>query len=170
MMLIFTIMALIVVASAIGVVAFRNPIHSALSLVTNLLTIAGLFAQLDAHFLAAVQIIVYAGAIMVLVLFVLMLLNVKTEEPKGWALVFTSLVVVAGCIFAALIIPTLNTAFEVFPDPKGDVVGSAVNIGRVLYTEYLFPFEAASVLIMAAIVGAVMLARRRYRTSAVGGR
>ncbi len=159
----FFVMSMIIVASAIAVVAFRNAIYSALALVVNLLTVAGIFAQLDAHFLAAAQVIVYAGAIMVLVLFVLMLLNVKSEEPKGWPLILASFAIVCGCLFAALVLPRINEAFKIFPAAENSVVGSAQGIGKVLYSNYVFPFEAASVLIMAAIAGAVMLAKRQYR-------
>jgi NADH-quinone oxidoreductase subunit J len=159
----FYIMGLIIIASAVGVVASKNPIHSALCLVANLLTVAGIFATLDAHFLATVQVIVYAGAIVVLVLFVLMLLNLKVEQPKrmGFATLFGA--ALTGVLFLALALPLLNEAFKVFPEPSRVVVGSVENIGKVLFSTYVFPFEAASMLLMAAIIGAVMLARKTQR-------
>jgi NADH-quinone oxidoreductase subunit J len=161
MEILFFLMSAIIVTSAIGVVALRNPMYSALSLILNLVTVAGIFAQLEAHFLSAVQIIVYAGAIMVLVLFVLMLLNLKVEEQQRPSLYLTMAAVVLGCLFVAMVIPSINDAFKVFPDPAHPVVGTVKNMGEVLYTKYVFPFEAASILIMAAIVGAVMLAKRK---------
>ena len=157
----FLIMAVIILASGLGVISMRNPIHSALCLVVNLLTVAALFATLEAHFLATVQIIVYAGAIVVLVLFVLMLLNLKVEQPKRMGLPLVAGASVCGAAFLALLLPVLNDAFKVFPEPSRAVEGTVKNFGKILYNTYLFPFEAASILIMAAIVGAVMLARRR---------
>lgn len=167
MTLIFFLMSVIVVASALGVVAYRNPIHSALCLVVNLLTVAGLFASLEAHFLASVQIIVYAGAIMVLVLFVLMLLNLKVEQSAGSGYVPLVGSVIVGIAFVGILVPILGDVFS-FPDsPVGAqraIEGSVAAVGRRLYKEFLFPFEAASILIMAAIVGAVMLAKRQGET------
>ncbi len=161
MTLAFYIMAALLVASGLGVVSMRNPMHSALCLVVNLLTVAALFASLEAHFLATVQIIVYAGAIVVLVLFVLMLLNIKIEQPKRMGLPLVLGASACGGAFLALLIPLLNDAFKVFPEPSRAVEGTVRNFGKILYNTYLFPFEAASILIMAAIVGAVMLAKRR---------
>lgn len=149
--------------SGVGVVSFRNPIHSALALVANLLSVAGLFALLDAHFLAAVQIIVYAGAIIVLVVFVLMLLNIKVEPVNKISPTFALSSVLTGALFLLIIVPLLNQAFRAFPDPKQPIEGTMEAMGKIVYTKYLFPFEAASVLIMAAIVGAVMLAKKKGR-------
>lgn len=162
-MIAFVILALITIVSALAVVMLHNPIYSALSLVTNLLSVAALFALLDAHFLSVVQIIVYAGAIVVLVLFVLMLLNIKLEDPKKYSTTFIALAALAGIIFVATFIPLAQHAFSVFPDPNSSLEGTVENMGISLYTKYVFPFEAASVLIMVAIVGAVMLAKRNYR-------
>ncbi|MBN8547954.1 MAG: NADH-quinone oxidoreductase subunit J [Deltaproteobacteria bacterium] len=157
----FFIMALLIIASAIGVVAAKNPIHSALCLVANLLTVAAIFASLDAHFLATVQIIVYAGAIVVLVVFVLMLLNLKVEQPRKVGIPTYVAATITGLLFLAIALPPLNEAFKVFPEPTAGLSGSVQNIGKILYTQYAFPFEAASMLLMAAIIGAVMLAKKR---------
>lgn len=163
MELLFGIMALLVVASAVAVVALRNPVYSALALVLNLMTVAGLFAQLEAHFLAAVQVIVYAGAIMVLVIFVLMLLNLKVEAPKPFRLFNVVLSSAAGLAFLVVVLPRFDEAFKVFAVSPTIPQGTVKAVGEVLYTRHVFLFEAASVLIMAALVGAVMLAKRRYR-------
>ena len=160
----FFIMALIAVVSALAVVMLHNPIYSALALVTNLLTVAGLFALLDAHFLSVVQIIVYAGAIVVLVLFVLMLLNIKLETARNRSGAFVAVAVLTGVIFLAAVLPLAQQAFTVFADPNTALEGTVENMGISLYSKYVFPFEAASVLIMVAIVGAVMLAKRNFRT------
>jgi len=164
----FFLLSLVIVCTAVGVVASRNPIHSALNLVCNLIAVAGVFALLEAHFLATVQVIVYAGAIVVLVLFVLMLLNLKVEVPTRKTTVLTAVAVLSGIVFLAAAVPSILDFFSLMERPQIGtptpvVVGSVKEIGRVLYTRYVFTFEAASVLIMAAIAGAVMLAKRKYR-------
>ncbi len=168
----FAVLAALIVASAIGVVALVNPIYSALCLVTNLLAVAGVFALLDAHFLAAVQVIVYAGAIMVLVIFVLMLLNLKIENPKRLNAAYTVLAIIASVLFMAMLAPLFKEAFGVFPEARlfidnSSAVGSVRQIGVELYTRYIYPFELASLLIIAAIAGAVMLAKRNRRQAGV---
>jgi NADH-quinone oxidoreductase subunit J len=168
--LLFFVFAGLIVASSLGVVAMRNPIHSALNLVVALLSVAGLFAMLEAHFLATVQIIVYAGAIVVLVLFVLMLLNIKVEPLTRREYTYQLLALAAGIVFLTLVVPTILGAFQDFPvsrvasigSGRGDLaVGTVKAVGELLYTRYVLTFEAASVLIMVAIAGAVMIGKRR---------
>ena len=163
MFVIFMIMSIVATASALAVVCFRNPIYSALALILNLICVAGFFAMLDAHFLAVVQIVVYAGAIMVLVLFLLMLLNIKVEVVKPFGRIYWLLATLIGLSFLYISVPAMNSFFARFKEPNEELVGSVRAMGEVLYTRYIFPFEAASVLILAAIVGAVMLAKRHYR-------
>ncbi|RIL05425.1 MAG: NADH-quinone oxidoreductase subunit J [Proteobacteria bacterium] len=163
MIFVFSVIALVSVVSAVGVVALKNPIHSALSLVANLMMVAVLFAMLQAHFLAAVQIIVYAGAIMVLVLFMLMLLNVKSEPWKRSEFFWVVLAAVAGGCFLIVLLPLINYTFSGFSEAPGAPAGTVRAIGLRLYSDYVFAFEAASLVIMAAMAGAVMLAKRRYR-------
>lgn len=162
-MVAFSILALIILFTALGVIIAHNPINSALCLIVNMMAIAGLFALLDAHFLAAVQIIVYAGAVMVLVLFVLMLLNLKVETPRKRSPLFIGMCVVSGVLFIAIGVPILQGAFKFTPDTYPTFSGSMETIGKDLYTTYIFPFEASSILLMAAISGAVMLAKRKFR-------
>lgn len=165
MTILFYVIGALVVLAAIGVPLMRNPVFSALCLVANLLGVAALFALLDAHFLAAVQIIVYAGAIVVLVLFVLMLLNVKREGVSRRDLVMYGF----ATLFAGAFLVVLMPAFRSFERGSSAVVsaggieGTVEAIGLELYTRYVFTFEAASILIMVAIAGAVMLARRHIR-------
>ncbi len=161
-MAIFIILAAIILVSSIGVVAFLNPIYSAMCLIASMLCLAGLFAQLDAHFLATVQIIVYAGAIMVLVMFLLMLLNLKYEKPKKMRTFYSIVTVLVGILFLCVILPPLNDFFSPFAGAGSQVVGDVKSMGELLYTKYVFPFEIASVLILAAMVGAVMLGKRTY--------
>lgn len=162
-MILFWIFAVLLTLSACGVVLFRNPIHSALSLIFNMTTIAALFASLDAHFLAAVQIIVYAGAVMVLVIFVLMLLNSKEEDSKDHSPLFVGAATLVIIMLVVIFAPRLFSAFLVLPDPASQFAGTMKDIGLLLYTRYVLPFEAASVLIMVAVAGAVMLSKRKYR-------
>ena len=162
-MIAFGILTVILIVTALGVVSAHNPINSALCLITNMIAVAGLFANLDAHFLAAVQIIVYAGAVMVLVVFVLMLLYVKVENPEPYKKIFKGVCVLTGMLFLVFAIPTLKQSFIVFPDANIPFSGSMEALGKDLYTNYIFPFEAASILIMAAIAGAVMLAKKKFR-------
>lgn len=162
MILFFALIAFIMVASAVAVVLFRNPLQSALALILHMICVAAVYAQLDAHFLAAVQIVVYAGAIMVLVLFLVMLLNIKVEKLRPIGRVYMALGVLAGAGFLVILVPVLQKVFTMVPDPIAPLEGTAKAVGRILYTEYLFPFEIASVLIFVAIVGAVMVAKRNY--------
>ncbi len=160
-MITFAILALIAVVSAIGLVAKKNPIHGALFLVMNLGSVAALYLTLGAEFLAAAQVIVYAGAIMVLFVFAIMVLIPGKEEtgpdPKWRQRAFA---IPFGVLLAALLIaiPVI-----VGQGPAGGPVvsGTAEAIGRLLFTDYLFPFELASVLLLAAMVGVLLLARRR---------
>lgn len=162
-MIAFLILSLVIIVTGLGVISAQNPINSALALIVNMLAIAGMFALLDAEFLAAAQIIVYAGAIMVLVVFVLMLLNMKEESPRKRSPIFIALCAAMGALFLAFGLPVLSEAFRIFPDRSVPFTGSMKDLGRELYTTYVFTFEAASILIMAAIAGAVMLAKRRLR-------
>jgi NADH-quinone oxidoreductase subunit J len=153
------------VAAGLGVVLLRNPIHSALSLIVAMTGVSVLFAMLDAHFLAVVQLIVYAGAIMVLVVFVLMLLQAKDETPRPRALTGTVLALLAGGGLLYGLIPVLQNGLVTLNQRSltasyQGVEGSVKAMGAVLFSDYVFPFEIASLLIMAALVGAVMVGSR----------
>jgi NADH-quinone oxidoreductase subunit J len=161
--LLFILFAGIAIGCAIGMIAQRNPLYSAISLIGVLLSLACLYVMLAAPFIAAVQVIVYAGAIMVLVVFVIMLLNVTDEEPRRNRLAF--LVPVAIGLAAVLIAETAFILYSVQASPNTPVdnvsnVGLTSSVGTGLFTEYLLPFEVTSVLLLMAIVGAMSLARR----------
>ena len=156
----FFVIAAVAIGSALGLLLKKNPIHGALFLVVNLAAVAALYLMLGAEFLAAAQVIVYAGAIMVLFVFAIMVLIPGKEEtgadprrpyrllglPVGAAL-FLELVVIVG---------------RHLPGPgAAPVPGGADSIGRILFTQYLLPFELTSVLLLAAMVGVLVLARRR---------
>lgn len=157
----FAIVAACAVASGVGLVVRANPLHGALFLVANLFCVAVLYLMLRAEFLALAQVIIYAGAIMVLFLFAIMLLIPGKAEAgpdplwpqRFWALPFGALM---GAVIMALVLFQAGGRAGVPPAPGG--VGA---IGRLLFTDYLFPFEVTSVLLLAALVGALALAKRR---------
>jgi NADH-quinone oxidoreductase subunit J len=163
----FFVGAAVILAGAVGVVTSRNPVHAALSLVATLFGVAVLFIEQQANFLAAVQIIVYAGAIVVLFLFVIMFLGVDRRENLGseplkgqrpLALVLIA-VAVAGIVALGIDAHWVTGAHTVtFPThgSRGDVG----QIGKSVFTTYLFAFEATAALLVIAVVGAVVLARR----------
>ncbi len=163
---VFAVAAAIVLAGAIGVVVARNPVHSALMLVMTLFGIAVLFVLQQASFLAAVQVIVYAGAIVVLFLFVIMFLGVDKEENvaaeplRGQRPLAVALVALGTT--GLLLLGQVSKWTTGQPHVAGSDAGAPnVNlIGKSLYTTYLFPFEATSALLIIAVVGAVVLARR----------
>lgn len=162
----FFLFAAIAVGSALEVVMQRNPLYSALALIVTFAALAANYILLKAQFIAAIQIIVYAGAIIVLFIFVIMLLNVRTEESRLDS--YTSLKwIVApsvGVLFAASFFVIRTSELEkVAESSASHLVGTAERIGRDLFTDYLLPFEAASVLIMMAIVGAYSLAQRTHK-------
>lgn len=150
-------------------VAQRNPLYSAISLIGVLLSLACLYVMLAAPFIAAVQVIVYAGAIMVLVIFVIMLLNVEAEEPRRNRLAFlapTAIGLAAVLIAEAAFILYSVQASPYTPRENVSNVGLTSSVGAGLFTEYLLPFEITSVLLLMAIVGAMSLARRSNILSA----
>src|SRR5271154_5921287 len=170
----FVISAIVVLSGGIGVVVSRNPVHAALSLVMTLFGIAVLFIEQEADFLAAVQIIVYAGAIVVLFLFVIMFLGVDrsediTIEPlvgqRPLAVVF-SLITLGGVLAMAATAHWVTGAKQVVGPIQGHVAGPTspagepAQLGKQLFTTYLFAFEATAALLVIAVVGAVVLARR----------
>ncbi|HZI86414.1 MAG TPA: NADH-quinone oxidoreductase subunit J [Pyrinomonadaceae bacterium] len=164
----FILFAGLAIGCAIGMVAQRNPLYSAISLIGVLLSLACLYVMLAAPFIAAVQVIVYAGAIMVLVVFVIMLLNVEQEERRRKRLAF--LVPTAIGLAAVLIAETAFILYAVQDSPytprQGiSNVGLTASVGTGLFTTYLLPFEVTSVLLLMAIVGAMSLARRRNTLS-----
>ena len=169
---VFLVAGAICIIGALGVVLSNNTVHSALSLVATLFGVAVLFVAQEANFLAAVQVIVYAGAIVVLFLFVIMLLGVdRAEDLSVEPLVGqrSAAVVVGLAIFALPVAALASTGW----DATGAVanLGSVANadvpdiqgIGRVLFTRYVFAFEITSVLVAMAVVGAVMMAKRPRR-------
>lgn len=166
---VFVVCAFVVLAGAFGVVFARNPVHSALSLVATLFAIAVLFLNQGAELLAAVQVIVYTGAIVVLILFVLMLLGVETEEDLtvepivGQRYVAGLLgALIAGLLLAIFAVggDDLVTGASSATEALDASVGDIRQIGRQLFTNYVFAVEVTAVLLTIAVVGAVIFARR----------
>jgi NADH-quinone oxidoreductase subunit J len=158
----FVFFAALALAGGLGVVASVRAIHSALALLLVLCSLAGLYLLLGAQFIAALQVIVYAGAIVVLFLFVIMLLHMATGEPAARGLrpwragaALAAAFFLAGVLFAALRVPALADSA---PSPPQDF-GSAQAVGRLLFTRFLLPFELASVVLLVGIIAAVVLAK-----------
>ena len=156
----------IALLAAISVVLQRRVFYSAASLIICLCSVAVLYLILEAPFIAAVQIVVYAGAIMVLFLFVIMLLDpFSATILKDKKKYLTYLAIPLGIIAVGLLLPVLKfynqSRAPRFPRMPADSVGSAEHLGQVLFREYLLPFEVTSVLILVAIIGVVVLAKRQ---------
>lgn len=163
----FFLFAIIAIAAAFATVFHKNPVYSALFLILTFFGIAGFYFLLEAQFIAIVHIIVYAGAIMVLFLFVIMLLNLRQEKrtPIG-----RPLQVVFGLALSVLLLgqilvisgsPNEMAQMGDFPPARINDLGSVEVLGNKLFTDYLFPFEAASILLLAGIVGAITLGRKQ---------
>ncbi len=160
----FVILAVLLVAGGVGVITLRQPVHAALALVGTLLALAVTYVTLQAHFLAAIQVIVYAGAIMVLFLFVIMLLNVGGEKlgdrltwlkPAAWT--------AAGVTAAAVITVAVLTRTQLPEAAMVDAAlggGNADKIAEVLFTDYLLAFQLVGVLLLTGVVAAVSLVQR----------
>lgn len=161
MQLLFFILALISVVSALYVVFAQNPVYSVLSLIVTMVCIAGQYILMNAQFLAVVHIIVYAGAIMVLFLFVLMLLNLnKDTEPQKndrFKLIGT---IAAGLLLITLL-GSMRGASNLSANPNlPNDLGLVKNLGNVLFTDFVVPFEISSILFLAAMVGAVLVGKK----------
>jgi NADH-quinone oxidoreductase subunit J len=158
---IFLTLAVVSLVTALLMVFSKNPVHSVLYLIVNFFAIAGQYVLLNAQFLAVVHIIVYAGAIMVLFLFVLMLLNLNQDtEPQKSNLWKISASVASGLLMVTLV-GALKGGIQLSPNvaPNGKV-GLVENLGKVLFTDFVVPFEIAGILFLAAMVGAVLVGKR----------
>jgi NADH-quinone oxidoreductase subunit J len=173
---VFWPMAILAVTSALLMIRARNTVHAALLLVGNFFELAVLFVLLEAHFLAAVQVIIYAGAIMILFLFVIMLLGVDQEDPVEEATPLlralrpVTYILAAG--FAGTLIWMIRSTFTGagFAGLKeANAAGNTQALGRVLFNRYVFPFEVASVLLIIAAIGAMVLGRRRDEEESASG-
>jgi len=158
-MAVFLVLAAVAVAGAVSLILQRHPIHSALSLITVMVALACLYLLQGAEFIAAVQIIVYGGAIMVLFIFVIMLLNAGEEERTNLSTMARYLGVPLGIVFTIEVAYWVGRATLHLAPAPAEVV-STRDLSSLLFREYVFPFELTSFLILIALLGALVLARR----------
>lgn len=167
--LLFIIIGLITIVCALCVVFQKNPIYSAIFLIQTMVSLAVLYILLHAQFIAAVQIMIYAGAVMVLFVFVIMLLNLSKEDVEGGKdkLMFqkVSAILLGLILFVMIGVVTLKTVFlgtkgEYTPERINEI-GNTQLVGKLLFTDYVFPFEIASILLFAAVLGAIVLAKKK---------
>ena len=160
--------ATILIAAALGVIISRNPVHAALYLVLSFVTSAAIWLLIEAEFLAIVLVLVYVGAVMVLFLFVVMMLDIKTEEHRqaftryawlGWITAAVVIVEIVGVVTARSF--GVDIARGAAPQPAS--YSNTQELGRVLYTQYAYPFELAAIVLLVAIVAAIALTMRRRR-------
>lgn len=160
-LILFVLFAAVAVAGAMNLIVQRHPIHSALSLIVVMVALAGLYLLLGAEFVAAVQVIVYAGAIMVLFVFVIMLLNAGVEERTNLSRMARYVGVPAAVVFGATLVWRLaQGARALGASPAMEQPVETRKLAIMLFTDYVLPFELTSVLILIAILGAVVLAKR----------
>ena len=160
----FYILSFLAIMFGLMVVLSKNPIHSVLYLVLTFFAIAGHYVLLNAQFLAAVHVIVYAGAIMVLFLFVIMMMNLNEEsEPQKGIWLKLTATIASGSLLVVLV-GSLRNAEAIIPlnefDPN---IGLIENLGKTLFDDFLLPFEVASILLLSAMVGAVMLGKKSIK-------
>lgn len=159
--ILFFLISGIALLSAVYFIAAKNPLYSVLSLVVTFFSIAGLYILLNAQFLGIVQIIVYAGAIMVLFLYILMMLNLnKADESKKNPMAKIIGVLSAGILFVGLLGAYKGLSGNSTSQGIDQSMGLTKNLGKLLFNEYVLPFELASILILAGIVGAVLIGKR----------
>ena len=159
----FFLLAIICIISVLGMIISKNQAYCAIYLILAFVCIGGLFALLEAPFIAAVQIIIYAGAVMTLFIFVLMMINLRKsllpEKKKG--IVYFSIFV--GIVLLVELFFSFKEALLPVTSSVAEKIGNPTDIGRLLFTKYLYPFEITSILIIAALVGAIVLAKKREK-------
>ena len=163
--ILFYILAAMAVISATGVISFRNPIYSALSLVVTLVALAGLYVTLQGSFLGVIQVLTYAGAILVLFIFIIMLLNLEDSElhEKGYDWPAKVLLGISALgLFLAMGYVLTRPKLPVAALPAG--FGEIASLGREMFGTWVIPFELAGILLTVALIGAVLLAKRKLDT------
>ncbi len=157
---VFLILGVASVIFSLLMVFTKNPVHSVLYLIITFFAIAGHYILLNAQFLAAVHVIVYAGAIMVLFLYVIMMLNLNTEAEQHKSNTLKITATVAAGLLLVILVGSLKGVEQITPVAAGvEPVGTVKNLGMVLFRDFLMPFEVASLLLLAAMIGAVMLGK-----------
>jgi len=159
---IFFVLAGLAVFGAVALILQSHPIHSALSLILVMLSLAGLYLLMGAEFVAAVQIIVYGGAVMVLFVFVIMLLNAGEEERTNFSRLATFAGVPLALALAGLIAAAIARSSGHLPPATTGALTSTKELSKLLFSEFVYPFELTSFLILVAIIGAIVLAQREH--------
>ena len=163
--LVFLGMAFTSIIASLLLITRKNPIHSALLLILTFLCVAGLYVLLQSQFIAIIQVVVYAGAIVMLIVFVVMLLDLEEELRSGLKLFYSKVIggFLAVLFLAGIVYSVAATSLtgKVGPYTPEKVSANVKAVGETLFTQYLFPFEIVSILLVAAIVGAVVLSKKR---------
>jgi NADH-quinone oxidoreductase subunit J len=160
----FFLLAVVCVSAVLAMIISKNQAYNALFLILAFASMGGLFALLAAPFIAAVQIIIYAGAIMILFIFVIMMINLRQVVPpekKRWTL---SISLGIAAVLIVELVFTIREALTPLKAAGAEQIGSPIDLGRLLFTEYLYPFEITSILIIAAMVGAIVLLKKKVRS------
>ncbi len=158
--ILFWLLSAMAVGCALGVILSRNPVSSVLFLILTFFSISGHYIMLNAQFLAIVNIIVYAGAIMVLFLFVIMLMNLNADvEPQKSKIVQFAGIISGGILFLVLL-AALRSASMIPLEKRSTEIGLISNLGKLLFTKYVLPFEISSVLFLSAIIGAIVIGKK----------
>ncbi len=158
--IIFWVLSAFAVCCALGVILSRNPVNSVMFLILTFFAISGHYILMNAQFLAIVNIIVYAGAIMVLFLFVIMLMNLNADvEPQKGQLVQLAGVISGGVLFL-VVLAAIKGAVAIQMDKTSTDIGLITNLGKILFTKYVLPFEISSVLFLSAMIGAVVIGKK----------
>ncbi len=160
---IFYFLSFLAILSALMVVVSKNPVHSVLYLIITFFAIAGHYVLLNAQFLAAVHIIVYAGAIMVLFLYLIMMLNLNAEVEPHKTVMQKIAATVAGGILMIVLVGALKNVSPATGDVVNNEAGLIKNLGHTLFNDFALPFEVSSILFLAAMVGAVMLGKKEIQ-------
>ncbi len=159
--LVFWILSFIAIGGALGVILSRNPVASVLFLIVTFFAVSGHYILLNAQFLAIVNIIVYAGAIMVLFLYVIMLMNLNGDvEPQKSKLLQFAGIISGGILFLVLLAAFKTTQLSTTPINASTSIGLISELGQVLFTRFVFPFEISSILFLSAMVGAVVIGKK----------
>ncbi len=159
--ILFYFLSAISIGSSMMMVFHRNPMYSVLFLLICFFSVAGLYIMLNAQFLAIVHIIVYAGAIMVLFLYVLMFLNLNAPVQIRKSLATrAAAIITGGMVFSVLLAGFLQTQMVEMPEAVGENIGSVQTLGKVLFNEFLIPFELSSVLFISAMVGVIIINKK----------
>lgn len=166
--IIFYLFALAITVSGLMVISAKNPVHSVLFLVLAFFSAAGLFILLEAEFLAAIMVMVYMGAVAILFLFVVMMLNIDfTELRQGFRDQLPIIIMVSAVVLVELMMVALHfhlpEGADAMAAAAGSDVGNTQQLGRLLYTKYLYPFEVASLVLLVALIGAVVLTFRQRK-------